>query len=83
MKKFQEIKKYVVLQKKLGLYVAESHYFDAKGKRQLTLTDKYDFAEQMTLPEVTDFMNVENKNNIYEIYEVSETEEEVDEYEED
>ena len=56
MKKFVGIKKYVVLQKKLNLFVAESHYFDAKGRRQLTLTDTEKYAEQMTLEEANKFI---------------------------
>lgn len=57
-----EIEKYLVVNKKLGLYVAESHYFDAKGKRQLTLTDKKEFAERMTLDEANNFISSENPN---------------------
>ena len=55
-----EIEKYLVVNKKLGMYVAESHYFDAKGKRQLTLTDKKELAERMTLDEANNFISSEN-----------------------
>ena len=83
MKKYLEIKKYVVFQKKLELFVAESHYFDAKGKRQLTLTDKQEYAEEMTLPEANNFIATEKNSTDYEIVEVNETEEEVEEDEEE
>lgn len=84
MKKYLEIKKYVVLQKKLDLYVAESHYFDAKGVRQLSLTDDYSLAEQMTLVQANKFLSSVKNPTDYEILEVDEElTEEVDEYEED
>ncbi len=79
MKKFFEIKEYVVLQKKLGLYVAESHYFDGNGKRQITLTDKEELAEHMTLEEANSFISSEKNSREYEIMEASEIAEEEDE----
>lgn len=83
MKKYREIKKYLVLQKKLNLYVAESHYFDAKGKRQLTLTDVEELAELMTLEQANSFISSEKNSTDYEIVEVNEeTEEEVEDDEE-
>lgn len=63
-----EIEKYVVVNKKLGMYVAESHYFDAKGKRQLTLTDKKELAERMTLDEANNFISSENPGAYYVMY---------------
>lgn len=83
MKKYREIRKYLVLQKKLNLYVAESHYFDAKGKRQLTLTDVEELAEAMTLEQANNFISSEKNSIDYEIVEVNEeTEEEVEDDEE-
>ena len=74
---------YVVFQKHLGFYVAESHYFDAKGKRQLTLTDKEEYAERMTLSEANEFVSMEKNSRDYEILEADDNEtEEVDEDEE-
>lgn len=71
----KEIKKYVVIQKKLNLFVAESHYFDAKGNRQLTLTDKEEFAEKMSLIEANLFIDSEKNSRDY--Y-VAETDKETD-----
>lgn len=74
-----EIEKYLVVNKKLGLYVAESHYFDARGKRQLTLTDKKELAEIMTLDEANNFISSENPKLYVIIYaEDTDYEEEVE-----
>lgn len=84
--KYLEKKQYLVLQKKLGLYVAESHYFDAKGKRQITLTDDISLAEQMSLPQANNFVNSEKNYRDYEIIEAREIEdfdEEVDDEDEE
>ena len=84
MKKYLESKKYLVIQKNLGLFVAESHYFDAKGKRQLTLTNKKDLAELMTLTEANTFISSEKNPRDYEIVEAEETEyEDEEEYDEE
>lgn len=74
-----EIEKYLVVNKKLGLYVAESHYFDARGKRQLTLTDKKELAEIMTLDEANNFISSEDPKLYVIIYaEDTDYEEEVE-----
>lgn len=74
-----EIEKYLVVNKKLGLYVAESHYFDARGKRQLTLTDKKELAEIMTLDESNNFISSEDPKLYVIIYaEDTDYEEEVE-----
>lgn len=68
---------YLVIQKKLGLYVAESHYFDVKGTRQITLTDKIEFAENMTLVEANTLISSVKNSKDYEVIEnTSEYEEE-------
>lgn len=83
MKKYLEIMEFVVLNTKLNLYVAESHYFDAKGNRQLTLTDDYRLAEKMTLIQANRFLSSVKNSTDYEITEAVEENEEVYEDEED
>lgn len=49
-----------ILQKKdstIVLYIAESHYFDIQGNRDLSLTDKKEYAERFTMEEVNNFID--------------------------
>lgn len=51
--------KYILMKKGITntLYVAESHYFSIEGKRDLTLTDKKDYAERFNMEEVNKFID--------------------------
>lgn len=42
--------------KSANLYVADTHSFNLKGKRIVTLTDLEEFAQEFTLKEATEFI---------------------------
>ena len=49
-----------------ALYVADTHTFNLKGKRIITLTDLKEFSQEFTLKEATDFIQENPKFTIEE-----------------
>lgn len=59
--------KYLLIKRNTKLFIAESHYFNEEGKRELSLTDKEDYAERFEMPEVNLFL--QSYPNEYDIIE--------------
>lgn len=48
--------KYLLIKRNTKLFIAESHYFNEEGKRELSLTDKKEYAERFSMSEVNLFL---------------------------
>jgi len=69
--------------KSADLYVADTHSFNLKGKRIVTLTDLKEFAQEFTLKEATEFIEEYPGFTLVEKYESIDWEKPLEEEEEE